>query len=134
MNPTADMATRPHSGYRHEAFFFADDEEFLSVAAPFVRAGVEGGEPTHVAVGPARLELLRSALGADAEGVPFVDMAAVGANPARLLPTLRGFLDHVGSNSDAGAGRPVRCLGEPIWPGRRAAEVVECQIHEALLN
>ena len=32
------------------------------------------------------------------------------------------------------AGRPVRGIGEPIWPGRRPEELLECQLHEALLN
>jgi hypothetical protein len=34
----------------------------------------------------------------------------------------------------AADGRPVRGIGEPIWRGRRPEEVVECQLHEALLN
>ena len=134
MNPTADVASRPHSGYRHEAFFFGNDEEFVEAATPFVRAGRQGGEPTLVALAPARLDILRDALGADADGVLFVDMTRVGANPARVLPTLRAFLDEVGTDGESGSPRPVRCLGEPIWPGRRPAEVVESQIHEALLN
>ena len=28
----------------------------------------------------------------------------------------------------------MRGVGEPIWPGRRPAELAECQLHEALLN
>jgi hypothetical protein len=28
----------------------------------------------------------------------------------------------------------VRGIGEPIWPGRRPEEVMECQLHEALLT
>jgi MEDS: MEthanogen/methylotroph, DcmR Sensory domain len=30
--------------------------------------------------------------------------------------------------------RPVRGIGEPIWPGRRPEEILEIQLHEALLN
>ena len=30
--------------------------------------------------------------------------------------------------------RPIRGIGEPIWAGRSADELVECQLHEALLN
>jgi hypothetical protein len=34
----------------------------------------------------------------------------------------------------AAGGRPVRGSGEPIWPERTAAELVECERHESLLN
>lgn len=134
MDLTPDVLSRPHSGYRHEAFLFADDDEFVAVAAPFVQAGVAAGEPTLVALPPARQELLGKALGRASGGALFVDMTRVGANPARLIPTLRAFLDAVGTDGDTGRPRPVRALGEPVWPGRRTSEVAECQLHEALLN
>jgi anti-sigma regulatory factor (Ser/Thr protein kinase) len=35
---------------------------------------------------------------------------------------------------DESAQRPVRGIGEPIWAGRRSAEIAESQLHEALLN
>ena len=54
-------------------------------------------------------------------------MRSLGSNPARIIPALQDFLD-------AHAGAPVRGVGEPIWPGRRPAELQECQLHEALLN
>jgi hypothetical protein len=28
----------------------------------------------------------------------------------------------------------MRGIGQPMWPGRRPEELVECQLHEALLN
>ena len=59
----------------------------------------------------------------------FVDMAEIGHNPARIIPAWRDFVDERGAG-----GQPVRGIGEPIWSGRRAAEVTECQVHEALLN
>ena len=53
-------------------------------------------------------------------------MADVGHNPARIIPAWREF-------ADANPG-PVRGIGEPIWAGRSETELVECQLHEALLN
>jgi anti-sigma regulatory factor (Ser/Thr protein kinase) len=35
---------------------------------------------------------------------------------------------------DTSNGRGIRGIGEPVWPGRSSAEVVECHRHEALLN
>ncbi|HZA82128.1 MAG TPA: sensor histidine kinase, partial [Actinomycetes bacterium] len=56
-------------------------------------------------------------------------MADVGANPARIIPAWRDFVDeHVGT------GVPFRGVGEPIWAERSPAELVECQLHESLLN
>ena len=120
---------RSHDGYRHEAFLWRSDEEFLAGTVPFVQDGVEAGQPVMVAVVPRRLDLLRDAVGVAAAGVEFVDMEQLGANPARIIPAWREFTE-----AHTGAGRAVRGIGEPIWDGRRASELVECQLHEALLN
>jgi anti-sigma regulatory factor (Ser/Thr protein kinase) len=72
---------------------------------------------------------LKEALDDNAERVRFTDMHLLGSNPARIIPAWHQFLeDH------APDGRPVRGIGEPIWPGRSPAELTECQRHESLLN
>jgi hypothetical protein len=118
-----------HSGYQHEAFLYRGEDEFLAGTVPFVRDGVEQGQAVMVAVVEPRLKLLREALGEEAEAVEFVDMARLGANPARIIPRWRRFIDDNG-----GARQPIRGVGEPIWAGRRPQELLECQLHEALLN
>ena len=55
-------------------------------------------------------------------------MADLGANPARIIPAWRQFL------AARHQGGPVRGVGEPIWPGRRPAEMAEAVLHEGLLN
>lgn len=123
-------AVKAHDGYRHEAFLWRGEDEFLAGTVPFVLDGLAGGQPVMVAVIQPRIDLLRAVLpSADAKQVQFVDMAEIGRNPARIIPAWRGFIEEQGA-----AGRPVRGIGEPIWSGRRAAEVTECQMHEALLN
>lgn len=126
---TATMSgqvAKAHSGYRHEALIYRGLPGFLDAVVPFVRDGVDRGQPVMVAVVEPRLVALRRALGADAERVQFVDMADLGKNPARIIPAWRDFLEsHDG---------PLRGVGEPIWAGRRQAEIEECQFHEALLN
>jgi len=59
--------------------------------------------------------------------VAFTDMAELGRNPARIIPELRAF-------TDKHPGQRVRYVGEPIWPGRSAAEMCEAIRHEALVN
>ena len=117
------------SGFRHEALFYSGVDEFLAGTLPFVLEGVEMGEPVLVVVPEPRLAALRAALGAVSAQVTFADMRLVGVNPARIIPVWHDFVDCLGSG-----GRAVRGIGEPIWAGRTDEELVECQIHEALLN
>lgn len=115
--------------FSHEAFFYGDAAGFVSGTLAFVEDGLAAGEDVMVALPAERLELLRSALGAGAPRVVLADMADMGRNPARIIPAWRAFV-HAGRAS----GRRVRVVGESIWNGRGAAEVVECQLHEVLLN
>lgn len=113
--------------YHHDAVVYRGDDEYVGALAPFVQEGVEHGEDVMVAVSPAKTRLLTDELGPDVAGaVRFVDMEQLGRNPAHILPA---WVDFVG-----GATTPVRGIGEPIWAGRRPEEIVECQLHEALLN
>lgn len=114
-------------GFSHEALIYEDGDEFVAATVPFLRAGLAVEETTIVAVGPERAALLAGELGADAAAVRFVDMRALGRNPARLIPFWREFIDAQGE-------RRARAVGEPVWPGRTPAEIEECERHEALLN
>lgn len=120
-------ATAPR--FHHEALFYAGDDDFVEAIERFVRAGVDASEPTLVMVGGRKLDLLREALGAHAAGVAFADMERVGENPARIIPLWREFATEHG-----GPGARLRGVGEPIWAGRSADELVECQRHESLIN
>ena len=120
---------RSQQSYRHEAFLWHDAADFTAGMVPFLEEGLEAGEPIMVAVGPEHTAWLRDALGWQADPITFVDMYELGRNPARIIPAWQQFLD-----ASSGVGRPVRGIGEPIWPGRRPEELVECQLHEGLLN
>lgn len=120
---------REHQSYRHEAFLWGDAADFTAGLVPFLQEGLDADEPVMVAVGPEHTRWLQEGLGGRAADVTFVDMHQLGANPARIIPAWQKFLDE-----EAAGGRPVRGIGEPIWPGRRAEELLECQLHEALLN
>ncbi len=115
------------SAFCHEVLFYDSAEEFLEGTVPFVRGALEAEEPALIAVGPEKIELLEGEFGADAARVRFTNMEELGRNPARIIPVWREFVDEHG-------GRPVRGIGEPIWPGRSPTEVDECQRHESLLN
>lgn len=119
----------PGHDFEHDALLYEGEDEFVAGALPFVRQGLDAGEPTLVVLTPPRTRLLREALGADAAGVQFANMTEVGRNPARIIPVWDAF---VGDHREP--SRQVRGIGEPVWAGRSAAERVECQRHESLLN
>lgn len=117
----------PATGFFHRALVYRDAGEFVAGAVPFLRQGLTVGEPALVAVGPQRTADLREALGADAGAIRFLPIRELGRNPARIIPLWREFVD-------AAAGRRVRGIGEPVWPGRGAAALEECHRHELLLD
>lgn len=126
------MSVAPHpgsGGFVHEALLYSGGEEFVRGALSFMREGLEGDEAILVVVDADKIRALRSELDGDGERVLFADMADVGVNPARIIPAWRDFVDAHGVD-----GRAVRGIGEPIWAGRSPAELVECQLHESLLN
>ena len=114
--------------FSHEALFYADEAEFLDGTSRFVREGLEREEAVLVAVSGSRFAALKDAFH-DEPGLGLVDMAVLGANPARIIPAWYDFLE-----VNAERGVSVRGVGEPIWAGRSAAELSECHQHEALLN
>lgn len=126
MSPTTETAgTDP---FVHPALFYRGQDDYLAGTVPFIRQGLDRGEPVAVSVPGPNLELLRTALGQDAERVRLLDMTKEGRNPGRIIPgVLRAF-------ADAHPGRHVRIIGEPIWAERSELEYPACAQHEALIN
>jgi anti-sigma regulatory factor (Ser/Thr protein kinase) len=119
--------TPPAAGFEHETLFYRSGADLLDGLLPFVREGRARSEAVVVALPQPRLGLLRAALGGDAGGVQFLDMADIGANPARIIAVWEAAVERH-------AATGLRGVGEPAYPGRRDAELVECQLHEVLLN
>ena len=112
---------------RHDALLYAGERDYLDGVLPFVRGGIETGEPVFVAVPEPRMRLLQAGLDGARDAVRFADMQVLGRNPGRIIPAVAAFLAEY---PDA----PARFVGEPIWGGRSAAEIDEATRHEALLN
>jgi anti-sigma regulatory factor (Ser/Thr protein kinase) len=117
----------PLPGFHHAAVFYRGLDDLVARVVPFVAEGLAKDQPVLVVEAPDRAQALSAALGEDAGRVEFLDMAEVGGNPARIIPA---WLEFVAAHP----GEDVRGVGEPVWPGRTAAELDECQLHEALLN
>ena len=123
------MTTAIRHAFRHKAHFYEGIDGFMQSMLPFVRDGVAAGEPVLVAVDRNKIELLREGLGEDADAVEFEEMRGLGRNPGCIIPAWRRFVEE-----NAGGGRRLRGIGEPIWASRSADEIAECHQHEALLN
>ncbi|MFD1501748.1 sensor histidine kinase [Streptosporangium lutulentum] len=122
------MADTEAEPFAHPALFYRGSRQYLDGVVPFVREGLEAGEPVAVAVPGRNLEPLRAELGEMASEVRFFDMAEAGRNPGRIIPgVLRAFADPHPSGG-------VRIVSESIWPGRSAVEYPACVQHEALIN
>lgn len=126
------MITVPAVGgpgaFVHPALFYQGLDEYLGGVGGFVRAALGADEPVLVAVPGPQLDPLRESLaGSGGEGVQYVDMTKLGRNPGRILAALQEF-------AERHEGRPARIVGEPLWPGRTPAEVLEATRHEALIN
>jgi anti-sigma regulatory factor (Ser/Thr protein kinase) len=113
--------------FGHAAFPYRGSTEYLDQIVPFVREGLACAEPVLVAVPEEDARLIRDSLGADASQPDFPDMVKLGRNPARITLALIAF-------ADQHAGKPVRCVTEPMWPGRTGPEAAEVMRHEALVN
>ncbi|MGW9375107.1 anti-sigma factor RsbA family regulatory protein [Streptomyces xanthophaeus] len=111
----------------HPALFYQDHADYLAGVGGFVRGALSAGEPVLVAVPGPHLATLRESLGESAAEVTWTDMTELGRNPGRILAALQDF-------ADLHSARAPRIVGEPIWPGRSPAEILEATRHEALIN
>lgn len=111
----------------HQAFFYGSRDEFLAAMVPFVREGLEGEETVFAAAKRTNLDALRNELGTDARLVDCRDANDWYRNPHATLDAYRRYLDEHRN------GKPVRVIGEPVWPTSRAA-VREWARYESVIN
>ncbi|MFE1318164.1 anti-sigma factor RsbA family regulatory protein [Kitasatospora phosalacinea] len=127
---TRPEAPAEDSAFRHELYPYDGDAQFLDGAMSFIRDAHAGSELVLVAVGAPKERMLRTELaGTDiAGGVTFLDTAALGRNPGRLIPAWRDWV------AKAAEGLPVRGISESAWSEHSPAESAEFGYHEWLLN
>ncbi|MEV6520411.1 sensor histidine kinase [Longispora sp. NPDC051575] len=100
----------------HDALFYDTAEDFAAALVPFLSEGLARDHACVVASTPANTALLRHALGADADGVVFLNRDEWYRRPETTVAGWRRLLD-----SALADGRPqVRIVGEVQFgdPGR----------------
>jgi anti-sigma regulatory factor (Ser/Thr protein kinase) len=111
----------------HAPLFYRTEAEYVDQITAFVEAGLARGEAALLMLPDARGSMIRARLDGMPGELVLTDATELSRNPARIIPEVRSFLDKH-------PGERVRCVGEPIWPGRSVAETCEATRHEALVN
>jgi anti-sigma regulatory factor (Ser/Thr protein kinase) len=112
----------------HAALLYRTRQEYLDALLPFISDAANADYAVLVASPAPNLSVLAEGLGHLGPKVVMTDMIEAGRNPSRILgEVLSTFVDKH-------ADRPVRIVGESMWPGRSDIEYPACVQHEALLN
>lgn len=113
----------------HQTWGYGSDDEFVSIAVSFIRAGLAAGEPVLATTSAANLELIGQSLGDDAMRVDVTESGNFGRRaPERVAAFHRYWREH------ATPGGRVRILAEPPWPGWAPRELDAWIRMEAGLN
>ncbi len=113
----------------HQALLYGTETEFLAGTVPFVRDGLDRGDPIQIMTTEQHAGWLRAALGADVQRVEFRESSAWYLHPGRALAALHRALQAAGAN-----GHRVWVIGEPFWTVRSARESKEWARYESLIN
>jgi anti-sigma regulatory factor (Ser/Thr protein kinase) len=126
MTSTVTTSMRDGGSLVHAALLYRRPEQLRIALEEYLRDALAAGEPCLVALPASHLEQFGDLLHETGATVRLENMAEIGRNPARLIPSLVDWLD-----TQSG---PARVVSEALWPERSYAEVAECMRHEALVN
>jgi anti-sigma regulatory factor (Ser/Thr protein kinase) len=123
------VTAAPHStGYIHHALFYDSTDALLATAVPFLRAGLNAGEPAILVCRHGPNSALTDALGADPDVTVF-DRAAVYTRTAHAVANYRQMMRR---HTPAGTRR-VRLVGEVAF-GADPKTWPEWMQFEAIVN
>lgn len=126
------MSVDTHHGSEllaHQALLYGSEEEFLAGTVPFVRDGLDCGEPVRIVTTSRNIGWLRAALGADAQRVVFRHSSEWYLHPVRTLAAVCSAVQVTGT-----AGQRLWMIGEPLWIARTATQSREWARYESLVN
>jgi anti-sigma regulatory factor (Ser/Thr protein kinase) len=124
----APAATGAPAGYRHDALVYADVDQLVAVAAPWLLDGLATGDGALIAAGPATSGPLRDAVGSDPRVVVVERHALYRARTPTALTAFRRYAEQ-----HAPPGRRLRVVGETDY-GTSPADWREWQAYESVIN
>ncbi|MEP7113921.1 MAG: sensor histidine kinase [Ilumatobacteraceae bacterium] len=101
-------AASDHVGYFHETAVYGSDDELLDIVLPFLRGGLDAGEPVVVTFAEHNAALAKRALGRQTDQIRFVSGADQYARPAT---TIRNYRDMFAEFVAEGA-QQIRVVGD----------------------
>jgi anti-sigma regulatory factor (Ser/Thr protein kinase) len=113
----------------HQALLYGSEEEFLTSTVPFIRDGLNCGDPIRVATTGRNTGWLQVALGTDARHVTFCDSSQWYRHPVRTLAAL-----HHTVHAAARGGQRLRLIEDPMCTTRTRQESKEWARYESLVN
>ena len=113
----------------HQALLYGSEEEFLAATVPFIRDGLDRGDPIRVATTSRNTGWLQVALGADARHVTFCDSSQWYRHPVRTLAAL-----HHTVQAAVPDGQVLRMIEDPMCTARTRQESREWARYESLVN
>ena len=114
----------------HRVLIYGSDDEYLEAAVPFLLEGLARSEAVLTVPTKHQGDLLRDALGDDAQRIEFLDSAEWYRS---LRDAAGGYLSFVKERFEHGAPW-IRILAEAVWDGRSEAGVAEWFTYESLVN
>lgn len=115
---------------QHGALMYGSNEELLRAVLPYLVEGIERSEFLFVVTTSANTELIRNALGRDAQEIQFARAEEWYRSPSQALTGYRELL-----RDRCHPGAPwVRVLGEPGWAGRSEVQLTAWARYEAVIN
>jgi hypothetical protein len=120
---------RNGAAFVHQAGIYGSDDEFLAMAVPFVRDGLNQGERVLATTTSANLALLAKELGDRWQQVDQAESAYFGRRTSQRVAAFDAYWRRMAP----GPGH-VRILAEPIWSGRADREVTAWERMESTLN
>jgi transcriptional regulator with XRE-family HTH domain len=122
-------ATTPRL-FEHRALMYGSDDGFIAAAIPYLAEGIDRSDRVLAVTEQPKIDLLRDALGDDAEHVEFADWADWYGSPQEALTRYGAFLSQ---KLEAGAVW-IRVIAEAAWSGDTEAEIATWTRYESLVN